>query len=187
MLLYRSCFISPLGKITLCGDDEALTQLFFDDQAHAPLPEETCFQETRPFRLTHRWLEMYFGGLQPDFTPPLRLQGTPVQRAVWNMARAIPYGQTLTYGEVAARLSQSPAASRAVGNALGRNPILLIVPCHRVLGAGGQLSGYAAGPEKKRQLLLHKGAPSPANRPLPLRKDCDSSCPEEVLSSPARR
>lgn len=157
MPLYRSCFMSPLGKIILCGDDEALTQLFFDDQKHAALPKDARPRETRPFQLTHRWLDLYFGGLQPDFTPPLRLNGTPFQRAVWNLACAIPYGQTLTYGEVAARMNRTPTSARAVGSALGRNPILLIIPCHRVLGAGGQLSGYAAGPEKKRLLLLHEG------------------------------
>ncbi|MBP5389711.1 MAG: methylated-DNA--[protein]-cysteine S-methyltransferase [Bacteroidales bacterium] len=115
---------------------------------------------------TQRWLDSYFSGRIPDFTPPLRLRGTPFRKAVWRILLEIPYGQTITYGEIAARLA-APAAknrlaeglgsgsvlARAVGGAVGSNPVSLIVPCHRVIGADGSLTGYAAGLDRKRALL----------------------------------
>ena len=144
---------SPLGGITLAGNGDALTGLWFDGQAHfgstldmqseklwLPVFEDAC-----------RWLDNYFAGRIPDFIPKLDLRGTPFQRKVWQALLDIPYGQTLSYGELAQRLS-CPGA-RAVGSAVGRNPISLIVPCHRVLGAGGALTGYAGGLELKRWLL----------------------------------
>lgn len=97
-----------------------------------------------------RWLDSYFGGYIPANTPRLRLQGTPFQLRVWEALLEIPYGETETYGALARRLGSSP---RAVGGAVGRNPVSLIVPCHRVVGAGGSLGGYAAGPDRKARLL----------------------------------
>ena len=146
---------SPLGGISLASDGEALIGLWFDDQAHfgetlgpeydeAPLP---VFDGAR------RWLDVYFEGRDPGFVPKLVLRGTPFQRSVWEALRSIPYGRTETYADLARRVGLSPASARAVGAAVGRNPVSLIVPCHRVLGANGRLTGYAGGLERKRWLL----------------------------------
>ena len=106
---------------------------------------------------TARWLDAYFSGREPDFLPPLHPHGTAFQRAVWDILRSIPYGQTMTYGEIARRLAAQQGHSRmsaqAVGGAVGHNPISLIVPCHRVVGANGSLTGYAGGVERKLRLL----------------------------------
>ena len=149
---YVQHFASPLGGITLASDGQALTGLWFDGQAHfgATLTGAAQTRDLPVFAEAARWLALYFSGVQPDFTPPLRLRGTPFQRAVWEALRAIPYGQTLSYGALAARLGSS---ARAVGGAVGRNPIALIVPCHRVVGADGSLTGYAGGLERKEWLL----------------------------------
>ena len=144
---------SPLGGITLAGRGDALTGLWFDGQAHfgstAGPQSETGWLPV--FADTCRWLDDYFAGRIPDFIPKLDLRGTPFRRRVWQALLDIPYGETVSYGELARRLS-CPGA-RAVGSAVGCNPVSLIVPCHRVLGAGGALTGYACGLERKRWLL----------------------------------
>ena len=145
---------SPLGGITLASDGRALTGLFYDGQNHfgstlgalASLPTQLPF-----FDDTQRWLDIYFSGHIPDFTPPLSLKGTSFQQSVWKELFTIPYGQTVTYGELARRLGCRSA--QAVGGAVGRNPISIIVPCHRVVGADGSLTGYAGGLDRKRALL----------------------------------
>jgi methylated-DNA-[protein]-cysteine S-methyltransferase len=149
---YVQHFASPLGGITLASDGQALTGLWFDGQAHfgATLTGAAQTRDLPVFAEAARWLALYFSGAQPDFTPPLRLIGTPFQRAVWEALRAIPYGQTRSYGALAAHFGSS---ARAVGGAVGRNPVALIVPCHRVVGADGSLTGYAGGLERKRWLL----------------------------------
>ena len=150
---------SPLGRVTLASDGQALVGLWFEGQARfaeglspdaveAPLP---IFDEAR------RWLDIYFAGRTPDFTPPLDPRGTDFQRRVWAQLSEIGYGQSLTYGDLAARLGLSPAAARAVGGAVARNPISLIIPCHRVLGAHRRLTGYAGGLERKKRLLELEG------------------------------
>ncbi|MBQ7654996.1 MAG: methylated-DNA--[Clostridia bacterium] len=151
--------LSPLGGITLTSDGEALTGLWFDGQKHFPERLIADFQ-SKPlpvFEEAERWLNLYFSGQEPGFTPPLTLRGTPFQRGVWEILRAIPYGKTVTYGEIAAQIARQNnlprMSAQAVGSAVGRNPISLIVPCHRVLGANGSLTGYAGGIEKKRFLL----------------------------------
>ena len=149
---------SPLGGLTLASDGEALTGLWFDDQAHfgAGLSD---VREERPlpvFDEVRRWLAFYFDGREPDFTLLLCPRGTAFQRAVWDALLDIPYGQTTTYGELARRLGS--ASARAVGGAVGRNPVSIIIPCHRVLGADGRLTGYAGGLERKRYLLRLEGA-----------------------------
>lgn len=145
---------SPLGGITLASDGQALTGLWFNGQKHfgstlgplASLPAQLpVFDDTR------RWLDIYFSSREPDFIPPLSLRGTPFQQRVWKELLAIPYGQTVTYGELAHRLGCRSA--QAVGGAVGHNPISIIVPCHRVIGADGSLTGYAAGLDRKRALL----------------------------------
>ena len=147
----RHC-ASPLGGVTLASDGAALTGLWFHGQAHfgATLSGAAAERDCPVLAEAARWLDCYFSGEIPDFTPPLRLTGTPFQMAVWEALRAIPYGETVTYGALARRLNTS---ARAVGGAVGRNPISLIVPCHRVVGADGSLTGYAAGKERKAYLL----------------------------------
>ncbi len=143
---------SPLGGITLAGEGDALVGLWFDGQAHFGTTLGEAAREARlpVFEETRRWLEVYFSGREPDFAPPLDLRGTPFQQAVWAQLLLIPHGQTVTYGELARRLDSS---ARAVGGAVGLNPVSLIVPCHRVLGAGGRLTGYAGGLDRKIRLL----------------------------------
>ncbi len=156
---------SPLGGITLAGDGEALTGLWFDGQKHfgAGLPAD-CEERMLPvFTEAERWLQAYFAGENPDFTPPLAPQGTAFQKAVWDILLTIPYGETASYGAIAARLAKTRGlphfSAQAVGGAVGRNPISLLIPCHRVVGADGSLTGYAGGLEKKRFLLrLEAGA-----------------------------
>ncbi len=150
---------SPLGGMTLASDGEALTGLRFDGQRQYRRPPETE-REARwlpVFSETVRWLDLYFAGMVPDFTPPLRPAGTEFRKAIWEILRTIPYGETASYGEVAAiftaQTGRSAMSAQAVGGAVGRNPIAILIPCHRVIGADGQLTGYAAGLDKKAKLL----------------------------------
>lgn len=154
---------SPLGGITLAADGEALTGLWFDGQRHFAEGLPPCAERPLPvFGETVRWLEDYFAGREPGFTPPLRPRGTPFRLVVWELLRTIPYGQTVSYGEIARRLAERPGfgrtSARAVGGAVGHNPISLIIPCHRVAGADGSLTGYAGGIERKFRLLRLEGA-----------------------------
>ena len=150
---------SPLGAITLAGDGERLTGLWFRDQRFfgAGLLPDARPGGPELFREAERWLEVYFGGGVPDFTPPLGLTGTPFRQGVYRLLLTVPFGATVTYGELAARLPREegagPASPRAVGGAVARNPISLIIPCHRVVGAGGRLTGYAGGLDRKARLL----------------------------------
>ena len=153
---YTYRYTSPLGEITLKSDGTALTGLSFDlqqpEDAPSAAPKETLLPV---FTQTKRWLDTYFGGGVPDFTPPLHPEGTAFRRAVWDELRKVPYGQTASYGEIAKRLAAQgrKTCARAVGGAAHNNPIALIVPCHRIVGADGSLTGYAAGLERKRKLL----------------------------------
>ena len=152
---YTHHYDSPLGRITLASDGEALTGLWFDGQKHfaETLDREHEEKDLPVFCEAERWLDLYFSGKAPDFTPPLRPGGTAFQQAVWRCLLSIPYGRTMTYGEIAVSMGLPPGAARAVGGAVSRNPISLIIPCHRVVGAGGGLTGYAGGIERKKQLL----------------------------------
>lgn len=150
---------SPLGGITLGSDGEALTGLWFDGQKHfADTLDGPGVEKSLPiFEDTCRWLDVYFGGKAPDWTPKLRMKTTPFRKAVWEIMLSIPYGETMTYGEIAARIARQrdlPAmSSRAVGGAVGHNSISLIIPCHRVVGSNGSLTGYSGGIDRKVQLL----------------------------------
>ena len=152
-------YLSPLGPITLASDGEALTGLWFDGQKYfgSTLGAELQTRDLPVFREARRWLDLYFSGTAPDFTPPLSLRGSDFQRAVWALLLAIPYGETVSYGELASqyaeRTGRAHMSAQAVGGAVGRNPVSLIVPCHRVLGADGSLTGYAGGVERKAKLL----------------------------------
>ena len=153
-------YASPLGRILLASDGEALVGLWFEGQKHfgAGLAGEGAEEPLPVFDQAVRWLDRYFSGREPDFTPPLRPRGTAFQKAVWRRLLDIPYGHTVPYGEIAASLGLPPGAARAVGGAVGRNPISLMIPCHRVVGANGSLTGYAGGIERKKRLLeLEKG------------------------------
>ena len=140
---------SPLGDIVLTSDGLALTGLRF---AEATNGEPA--QDIPPLADACRWLDLYFSGAMPDFTPRLAPQGTPFQQSVWGELLAIPYGHTVSYGYIAQRLRCRSA--QAVGGAVGRNPIALIIPCHRVIGSNGQLTGYAYGLDRKQWLLSHE-------------------------------
>lgn len=152
---YTFHYDSPLGGITLRGDGEALTGLWFDGQKYFADTLDPVHQEKvlPVFEETVRWLDVYFSGKEPGFTPKLNPEGTAFRRAVWDVLLTIPYGQTITYGEIGQRLGLSRGSAQAVGGAVGHNPISLIIPCHRVLGADGSLTGYAGGIDKKQSLL----------------------------------
>ena len=143
---------SPLGPLRLVATHGVLSGLYMQSQRH--LPEEATFgpRYDAPFAKAVAQLEAYFTGERTGFDVGLHLPGTPFQQSVWAALREIPYGETRSYGELATRIG-SPRASRAVGLANGRNPIAIIVPCHRVVGADGRLTGYGGGIERKRHLL----------------------------------
>ena len=153
-----TCYPSPLGEIILASDGEALTGLWFAGQKYegSTLAPEREEKDLPVFDETRRWLDDYFTGKDPGFTPPLRLRGTDFRKAVWEVLLTIPYGKTTTYGEISAAMARETGGSvsaRAVGGAVGHNPVSQIVPCHRVLGADGSLTGYAGGVERKEKLL----------------------------------
>ena len=178
---------TPLGKVLISSDGKALTGLWFEGQKHfgSTLSDECVEKNVGVFDLAERWLDVYFSGDVPDFTPPVAPAGTDFQKYVWALLLKIPYGETVTYGEIAAALAEQRAmggdsaqavvhvsaravggvsaqalgrvSARAVGGAVGRNPISLIIPCHRVVGARGDLTGYAGGLERKKKLLALEG------------------------------
>ena len=143
---------SPLGSMTMASDGEALTGLWFDDQEHfaSVLSPQHEQRQLPVFKKTAAWLDAYFRGGSPREMPPYRLRGTAFRLAVWKQLLSIPYGKTATYGDIACILGSS---ARAVGNAVGHNPISILIPCHRVIGAGGKLTGYAGGLDRKTALL----------------------------------
>ena len=158
MLYNTSHYASPLGGMTLVSDGTALVGLYFDGQKYAAEGlDATHTQKTLPvFEEARRWLDVYFSGRKPDFTPPTAPAGTAFQQSVWEILRTIPYGQTVTYGAIARRIEQNTGcrmSAQAVGGAVGRNPISILIPCHRVVGTNGSLTGYAGGIDKKERLL----------------------------------
>ena len=150
--MVSAIYASPLGEIVLAAEGNALTGLWFAGQRHFPaaLPAPGALGASPALEAAARWLERYFAGERPAFDLPLAPEGTPFQQKVWARLRAIPYGETVTYGALAAELGTS---ARALGGAVARNPISLIIPCHRVVGAGGALTGYAGGTRRKEALL----------------------------------
>lgn len=164
--LYQTSYNSPLGEIAIVADDHALVGLWIEGQNHfaKAIQNQTPVLQTTPILAQAKsWLCSYFQGRNPDpHDIPLRLDGTAFQLTVWRILREIPYGQVTTYGiiarQVAQKLNQPKMSAQAVGGAVGRNPISIIVPCHRVIGATGNLTGYAGGLEKKQHLLkLERG------------------------------
>lgn len=158
-MTYIQHYNSPLGGILLAADDIGLTGLWFDGQKYFAdtLPSEYTEHETPILTDAKRWLDVYFTGNEPSFKPPLHPVGSAFRQAVWELLLQIPYGQIVTYGELARQLAEKQGAehmsAQAVGGAVGHNPISLIIPCHRVVGAGGSLTGYAGGIDKKTKLL----------------------------------
>lgn len=155
---YTAHYVSPLGEILLASDGQALTGLWFAGQKYyaATLDALHTERELPIFGLTMRWLDLYFAGVSPTFTPPLTLRGTAFQRRVWALLPEIPFGGTRSYGELARALAGDTGrrtSARAVGAAVGRNPVSIIVPCHRVLAGDGSLRGYAGGLWRKEALL----------------------------------
>ena len=146
---------TPIGKVLLVGVRSALTGLYMADHAHTPPAAESWVPDRGELDNVRRQLDEYFSGARSGFDIITRPAGTPFQRAVWSMLEAIPYGATVTYGEIAGRLRR-PSAARAVGAANGQNPISIVIPCHRVIGAGGDLTGYGWGLERKAWLLRHE-------------------------------
>lgn len=163
-MLYTSTYPSPMGSILLAADEGGLTGLWFEGAKYFPqaLGRGHAAQSTPVLEQAARWLDVYFSGREPDFTPPVHMTGTPFQLSVWALLQKIPYGSTVTYGQLAARLAgeqnRPRMSAQAVGGAVGHNPISILVPCHRVVGAGGSLTGYAGGVDKKLRLLTLEGA-----------------------------
>ncbi|MGW6566266.1 methylated-DNA--[protein]-cysteine S-methyltransferase [Streptomyces sp. NPDC054975] len=151
---------SPYDPLTLVAVDGVLSRIHMTDQRHRPAEETFGAPDPRPFGETVRQLDAYFAGELTAFELPLNLIGTPFQLRVWERLRHIPYGQTRTYGELAEELG-NPGASRAVGLANGKNPVSIVVPCHRVVGASGSLTGYGGGLDRKRRLLAFESGAAP--------------------------
>lgn len=156
---YIHHYDSPLGSITVSGTENAITGLWFDGQKYfGDTLSHECEEKYLPvFEQADLWLDIYFSGKAPDFTPPIFFKGTDFRMAVWEVLKKIPYGKTITYGKIASEIARQRGvpkmSAQAVGNAVGHNPISLIIPCHRVVGANGSLTGYAGGTDKKAKLL----------------------------------
>lgn len=146
---------SPVGPLRITATDGRIDGLFMDAQRHAPAQDPNWLEDGAPFGELISQLNSYFAGEAVDFDVPLALSGTEFQRRVWTELREIPLGETISYGELARRVG-TPGASRAVGLANGRNPVSIVVPCHRVIGADGRLTGYGGGLERKAWLLRHE-------------------------------
>lgn len=156
---YIHHYNSPLGRIMLAADGQALTGLWFEGQKYfADKLDRNHEEKNLPvFAKAEQWLAIYFSGKEPDFMPPLSMKGTSFQKEVWEALLAVPFGQTTTYAEIAKGIAKrrglASMSAQAVGNAVAHNPMSLIIPCHRVLGSDGSLTGYAGGLEKKKWLL----------------------------------
>ena len=162
-MTFTQHYDSPLGGILLAADEIGLTGLWFDGEKYFAdnLPAEYAERETPILLEAKRWLDIYFTGKEPDFLPPLHPIGSAFRQSVWQILLQIPYGKTTTYGEIARQLVEKQKLPRmsaqAVGGAVGHNEISIIIPCHRVVGANGSLTGYAGGIDKKMKLLKLEG------------------------------
>lgn len=150
---------SPIGKITMASDGISLRGLWFEGQKYfaSTISGETKEKSLSVFEQTKSWLDIYFSGQEPDFTPKLRLNGSDFRKRVWQILLTVPYGHTVSYGEIARIIAREKGiekmSARAVGGAVGHNPVSIIVPCHRVVASNGSLTGYAGGTDKKISLL----------------------------------
>ena len=156
---YKYTYESPLGTMIMLGTLSYLTDLFFIDEDYAPSYDDAEYIEqlTGPFEVTIMWLDQYFNGKKPFITPPIQLEGTEFRKSVWSILQTIPYGETTTYGDIGKEIAKQQGKDRmsahAVGGAVGHNPISIIIPCLRVLGIIGNLTGYAGGIERKKYML----------------------------------
>lgn len=161
--MYRWYYESPLGQMTMFGTDSALTALYFSDKNRMTLSPDCPFTEEKTgiFVQTVKYLDTYFKGEIPKEVPSLELDVTPFRLKVLQILQSIGYGKTMTYGDIAQKLVEQyhlkAMSAQAVGNAVGHNPVCIIIPCHRVIGAKGELTGYAGGLERKEQLLKLEG------------------------------
>ena len=152
-MLYSTDYSSPLGEMLIASDGEAVCGVWFYGQNHFPSFDNLIEKDDLTvFCDVRQWFDDYFGGLNPKINFKLKPQGSQFRLKVWQVLSDIPYGETLTYGEIASKISPTMSA-QAVGGAVGQNPIVILIPCHRVLGAGGKLTGYAAGLDRKTELL----------------------------------
>ncbi len=164
-MYYTTTYASPVGTITLASNEDALAGLWLEGQKYygASIPEKMTVDDTRPvLSTTKAWLDRYFAGENPPISElPLAPNGSEFRQQVWDILCTIPYGKTMTYGEIAQQLAEKAGkekmSSQAVGGAVGHNPISIIIPCHRVVGANGSLTGYAGGISKKLLLLELEG------------------------------
>ncbi len=156
-MIYFTVYESPIQSLRLVSDGRSLMGLYMMSQKHLLASQNDGVEDESiaPFPETKQQLSAYFAGTLTEFDLPLQMQGTVFQQCIWETLRTIPYGTTLSYGELAQQIGQ-PKASRAVGSANGRNPMSIIVPCHRVIGANGKLTGYGGGIERKQWLLNHE-------------------------------
>ena len=158
-MIYTCTYPSPLGNILLAADEVGLTGLWFERQKYFAntLPKETVSQEIPVLIRAKKWLDVYFSGKNPGHIPPLHFEGTSFRRQVWDILLQIPYGTTITYGKIARLIAEKRGegrvSARAVGGAVGHNPISIFCPCHRVVGSNGSLTGYSGGLQKKVALL----------------------------------
>lgn len=164
MMQYTTTYQSPVCDILLAADEIGLTGLWFEGEKFYArrLDSEHEEKEVPVFSEVKRWLDIYFSGREPDFIPPIHMIGSPFQMEVWRILREIPYGETTTYGDIAKQIAEKRClthmSAQAVGGAVGRNAISIVVPCHRVVGSNGSLTGYAGGIDKKIALLKLEGA-----------------------------
>jgi methylated-DNA-[protein]-cysteine S-methyltransferase len=149
------CTDTPFGRLLLVGRAGALSGLYLAGHPHSPASFPGATEDPEQFRAVRRELDEYFAGTRTTFELPLHLDGTPFQVKVWSALADIPYGETISYGELARRVGR-PGAARAVGAANGRNPVSIVLPCHRVVGSDGSLTGYGWGVERKVWLLDHE-------------------------------
>ncbi len=147
------CYMpSPVGQLLLAGDEGGLRMIDFRTGRTPEQPRREWVRDPAPFRRVMTLLERYFAGQRPVFDVPMVMSGTPFQLSVWSQLKGIPYGETRSYGDIARRIKK-PKAARAVGGAVGRNPIPILIPCHRVIGSSGSLTGFGGGLDAKRILL----------------------------------
>lgn len=163
-MIYTMRYDSPLGEILLAGDGQGLIGLWLQGQNRYAAGRGETYRTGifSAYAKTKEWLDLYFSGGVPDFFPPIHLVGSPFRIDVWRALQKIPYGQTVTYGAIAKQMAKQRGVERisaqAVGGAVGHNPISIIVPCHRVIGSDGSLTGYAGGLARKARLLALEGA-----------------------------
>lgn len=153
---------SPIGGIIITSDETEITGLRFKGESEAEVLSDKRYKETSAIKEAKKWLDLYFSGKNPGYIPAINPKGTEFQKLVWKILLEIPYGKTTTYGEIAGKIAEIKNVSRmsaqAVGGAVGKNPIAIIIPCHRVIGKKGKLTGYAYGIDKKISLLALEGA-----------------------------